>query len=573
VTDGTATFTYADILRRTCALAERLQANTACGSLVGICLSHGATFPIAALACLACGRPYVPIDLKVPPSRMRAIAVEAGMTAVIGNEATIPQELRDEPIAFLDFGKASEGSGLVRPIPSDVNDAAVILHTSGSTGKPKGLCNSQSAILQRVYEYTNSCHLHAGDRIMLLSSPSTIAGVRETFAALVNRASLYITHTQRAGIGDVLRAFTKGRITVCYTVPALLRALVRAPCAGLAFSDLRVLPIGGNITLVSDLALFRAVAPATCHFFVSFSATECPAVFQWFVPANWEGGGTRIPVGYARPGVEFAVTDNGGKSVSASEIGELVVKSRYVALGQWQDGRLINGSFRTDPDDPSKRIIHLGDLVEQRSDGLWDLIGRTDRQLKIRGQRVDLAEVESTLRSCAWVSDTAVIVRRTDETNCAIVAFVSLRIEDKDAFITHGEILAEIKRMFERNTPSYARPTEIRIIGRISQLPGFKPDIRLLEALDRRALEASILGRSEQNEIPGPTISRAENARATECHVRDAVKRSWSAVIGTRSFDPDHSREDSEGDSLKAIELWFYLLRWSGGHRSRTSIN
>src|SRR5262249_40684021 len=202
------------------------------------------------------------------------------------------------------------------------------------------------------------------------------AGVRETFAALLNGATLYIADPNRLGINGVLQMLGDAGATVGYIVPALLRQLLASPQARAAFERARIIRIGGDIPLEDDLARCRAILPASCHILFAFSSTEIPTIFQWFVPRDWQPNSVRLPIGYARQGMDFRLETD----VSPDGAGELVVRSRYLALGYWQGGRLQKGPFETDPADPALRILHTGDRVRLRADSLAEMTGRTDRQ-------------------------------------------------------------------------------------------------------------------------------------------------------------------------------------------------
>jgi acyl-coenzyme A synthetase/AMP-(fatty) acid ligase/thioesterase domain-containing protein/acyl carrier protein len=533
-----------------CHLARRIDEQAPQGRPVGILLPHGRLFPVAALACLATGRPYVPIGLSSPAARIHDIVHEADLAAMIvgaGEEAgvTLPASL---PRIALDVAAPEQDMPPAFEAAAAVEAPAVILYTSGSTGKPKGICNDQRSLLQRVAEYTNSCHVHAADHFILLVSAGTIAGVREMLTALLNGAVLHMCDPHERGIHGVLETLRMKRITIGYMVPALLRALLRAPGAQEAFSTLRVARIGGDITLESDLDLFRAVAPASCHFFASFSATEMPAAFQWFVPPAWHTDGLRLPVGYPRPGIDCLVVDEDGTPVPAGEAGELMVRSRYLALGYWQDGHLQPGPFVVDADDPSRRILRSGDMVCQRPDGLWELIGRRDRQLKIRGQRADPGEVEALLRRCPDVDDAAVIARRNGTEATALVAYVV------PGAAAEAGLPDQLRKQLAAQVPPHMRPAAIHAIPAIPQLSGFKPDMAALERLDRLQWERELLPASSDagSAAPGP-----ESARAAK--VRDTVRQVWTSILGLRSFQADLRWDQTGGDSLKAIQIWFQI--------------
>src|SRR4030095_8574441 len=128
---------------------------------------------------------------------------------------------------------------------------------------------------------------------------------------------------------------------------------------------------------------------------------EAP-MMQWFVDDKCRGEEARIPIGYPLPGNRLALVDEEGHATRPGEVGELIVGSEYVSLGSWVDGRLRDESVETDGQ-CGGRIFRTGDLVRQRPDGLLERVGRKDRQVKIRGSRVDLDGVEAMLRGHEFV--------------------------------------------------------------------------------------------------------------------------------------------------------------------------
>ncbi len=545
VADDVTRLTYRELRRTAHHLAGRIQGLVPAGRPVGILLPNSALFPAAALACLAAGRPYVPLDPSYPPARIAHIIREAGLAALVIDRVAGNVNYAAGSLPCLDIGSSLDGDDPAFAA-SPADGPAVILYTSGSTGRPKGICNDQRAILQRVAQATNSCHLNAEDRIVLLSSPGTIAGVRETFAALLNGATLYPADPVHLGINGVLEAIGNARVTAGYAVPVLLRKLLEQPSATGAFRDMRVIRAGGDIPTDADLALCRAVLPAACHILIAFSSTEVPTIFQWFVPPGWTPEGVRLPIGYARPDMSFAVVDEDGTPVPAGEAGELILKSRYLALGYWQDGQLQAGPFRTDMDDPSQRVLHTGDVVSIRPNGLAAMVGRKDRQIKVRGSRIDLGEVEAALRACPGVADAAVIGRRQGEEVVSLVAYVVARAGDKDSFA------AELKAVLAERLPWRMRPAHIHFLDAIPQLRGFKPDVVALEKLDRHGTEGPAPATEEAEPEASGALAETPEAR----RVREAVAHAWSTVLDRASFRANAPWDEAGGDFLNALHLW-----------------
>lgn len=549
LTDGVRQLDYASLLQKCIALATGIARRASSGP-VGLILGQHLEFPLAALACLAAGRAYIPIDPAYPAARITSIVEDGGVQLVVTMK-DLPADClpRGTDVLRLDqFDFAGQADNSLAVVPADVDQPAVILYTSGSTGKPKGICNNQGALLQRVCEATNASHIRSDDQMLLLSSPGTIAGEREMFAALLNGATLNLCDPQHDGLHQILNVMRERRITLCYIVPALFRMLFRAPGAAAALASLRVLRIGGDITLASDLRLFREVAPAGCHLLASFSATEMPAVFQWFVPQHWQADSIRLPVGYARPETAFQVLDDDGNPVAPGAFGELVVKSRYLALGHWQQGRLIPGPIETDDADPSLRILRSGDMVRQRADGLWELTGRKDRQIKIHGQRIDTGEVEAVLRSHAEVQDAVVLTRKQGDEAVALVGFVAAPGTDRN-------LLEDLRVLLAERLPRFMRPAQLHRLASIPQLPGFKPDMQALQKLDEQFLQA----RKAQPASPAAARANLLEDDASSIAVREAVSHAWGRVLGAQSYAQDLPFDVSGGDSLKALELWFHI--------------
>jgi amino acid adenylation domain-containing protein len=543
IDDGTVALTYRELQAAAQHLAHRIATAVPKGRPVGILLPHGALFPVAALACLAVGRVYVPIDLGYPGERSDQIMREAGLAALIvdgGGQALSPAAAASPRLDIAQSLRADDA----QPVAIEAAAGpAVVLYTSGSSGRPKGICNDQLAILQRVDHFIDSCRLHADDRFILLSSPGTIAGVRDTLAALLSGATLHIADPHRLGTGGILRVLEERRITVCYTVSALLRELLRLPRAKEAARTLRVLRLGGDAVLAADIELCRSVLPRSCQILIGYGSTEVPTIFQWFVPPGWATDGPRIPCGYATPGHAIALIKDDGSPAASGEIGELVVTSRYVALGAWQQGGLQPGTFERDGADPSLRVMRTGDLLRRRDDGLWELIGRKDRMIKIRGFRVDPSEAEWVLRESPNVADAAVIGRARDGAN-ALIAYVVPRAADT------ASLRADLQRAMASKLPGYMRPAELHFVDAIPRLPGFKPDLDALRNLERPP-PAQRRSAVRAGAFAGEPIAASP--------IRQAVEHAWAAVLDRASFAADMSFDQAGGDSLTAMRLWFLV--------------
>ncbi|MEI9887512.1 MAG: alpha/beta fold hydrolase [Rhizomicrobium sp.] len=524
VDDGEARVTYREALSRVEALAARLAAETAPGALVGILLPASIEFPLVMLACFAAGRLFVPLDSHYPPAWLAGVMRDCGLAAVVGRfDEGESADLVPAGVQRIDLAQAAAKSA--PPLAAGADAPAVVLFTSGSTGTPKGIVNSQRALLRRVAQYADAAHVDATDRFLPLSSECTIAGLRERLTALLTGATLHVIDVQRAGARQILDRLNAANITMLYGVPALLRALMQL---GPAPASLRVVRVGGDAVLWSDIDALRAWSDARVE--LGYSSTEAP-IMQWFVPKDFPRDGAKVPLGYPLTGNALAILGEDGGPVAPGETGELVVRSPYVALGRWSAGRCDGTDFPADPKDPACRLLRTGDLVRLRADGLIDLIGRKDRQLKIRGQRVEPAELESALRRHPGICDAAVFPRRVGAQWWLI------------AYVVGDANLAALKTQLRDTLPAALQPQRIHRLEELPRLAGGKLDMAALSECDEAWQRRE--------------VTTLAPAAAPQGETEEIVAAIWRRVLEQGAIGRDDDFFDCGGDSLSTLNLMF----------------
>ncbi|HSZ74499.1 MAG TPA: non-ribosomal peptide synthetase [Rhizomicrobium sp.] len=535
--DGHVRLTYRETLHAVRHLARRIASETKAKELIGILLAPHVDFPIAMLACLAAGRPFVPLDLHYPARWIADVTEDAHMAAIIGRfdnaetDAAVPHSLRR-----IEMDVDTHETPVSHFAPVGPDEPALVLYTSGSTGKPKGIVNSQRALLRRVEQYINAAHINADDRFMPLSSDCTIAGLRERLTALLTGAALHLIDTQRAGARVILNRLHKDEITICYAVPALLRSLIQLDSK--TPLHLRVIRVGGDAVLWSDVELLRGWLSPECLIELGYSSTEAP-IMQWFVPRDFSQDGARVPIGYPLPGNALAILSDDGKPAAPGEAGELVIRSPCVALGRWIDGHCVADDFPSDPEDNSTRILRTGDLVRLREDGLIDLIGRKDRQIKIRGQRIEPGEIEAALRRNAGVRDAAIFPRRVGESWWLIAYIVSGVANDSEE---------DLKAYLKDTLPPSLQPQRLYFVEEIPRLPSAKLNTKALEALDEINK-----GNERDALVAEPNISH--EASETE----NIVATIWKRLLDLPAIDREANFFDLGGDSLLTLNMMFEI--------------
>ena len=549
VTDSDTSLTFAELWDGLSGLAETIAAETGPGDLIGIVLPTCSMFPLAILACLAAGRPFVALDPHYPGAWLGQVLEDARPALIIGREDVLGglDTTATHVIHLTRLPQAARPGWRPawRTSESGMDQPACVVFTSGSTGRPKGIVNSQRNLLQRVAQSTNSAHVNAEDRFLTLASLSTIVGVRDILTALLAGASVRLVDPQRAGAREILNIIRAEAITILFAFPALLRSVI-AYAGELAGDALRLVRIGGDTTLWSDIDLLRAWLGPEPAIQLIYAATEAP-MMQWFVHDSCRADDARIPIGYPLPGNRLALIDEYGSNTPPGEVGELVVASPYVALGLWVDGRCVSGGIEYNGASPC-RLFRTGDFVRQRPDGLLERIGRKDRQVKIRGACVHLDGVEAVLRQHPLVRDVAVLARMgSGDGEVNLVAYVSPRDGAPSG-------LLDDLRGLMRSVPASMQPGRFYLAHTIPRLPSSKPDVRALMALD--AVNAAT---AESGPAGGDCIART-------------VSQVWQKVLQTPIVGPEDDFFEVGGDSLKAMRFMIDLERALGLELSVTLI-
>ena len=221
-------------------------------------------------------------------------------------------------------------------------------------------------------------------------------------------------------------------------------------------------------------------------------------------------------------------------------MGELVVRSPYIALGEWRNGRCEAGAMVTDPSDPRRRILATGDLVRMEPDGRLEVVGRKDQQIKINGKRVEPAELEALLSRSPKVADAAVIAVRSGS-DTSLVAFVA------PANCSAAGLREELRAAIRAALPPALHPARLHVLDAIPRLPSAK--------IHRVALEEEDARRQECDIAPEPAQAAEEEPDA----IRGTVERIWRKVLGGRAIAANRAWDEAGGDSLTLLSFIYYL--------------
>jgi enterobactin synthetase component F len=517
---------YEELNRRAeCIAAHLWRRGVGAGAYVGLSVDRSVDMVAALLGVWKCGAAYIPLDPAYPPDRLNFILRDA-------QPAVLLTERRHR--AVFDFDEAStmyleaidDGPPSLPKTTGARGSLAYVLYTSGSTGMPKGVCVSQKALVNFLSSMATEPGAGPDDRMLALTSLSfDIAGL-ELFLPLVVGAEVTIASTQEAADGRRLGELIKTcRPTILQATPTTWRGLLDTGWRGA--KGLKIL-CGGE-PWPPDLA--RALAPL------------CESLWNMYGPTEttiWSSAtkimpGRPVVIGPPIANTAFYVLDEQGQPAPIGAPGELYIGGDGIAEGYLNRPDLSAERFLPDPftEQPGSRMYKTGDRVRAFIDGTMEFLGRLDNQIKIRGFRVELGEIEQVLRDHTSVSD-------------AVVVSVEHRPGEKRlvGYVTGGETSphssSELREWVQSRLPAYMTPSAVVRLDAFPLTPNLKVDRKALSA---RELQADMFSNATA-EVSAPRTA-----------VEELLSNLWREALRLDSIGVHDDFFEAGGDSLSMVRL------------------
>lgn len=525
--DGNAV-TFLDLHRRVQRIAATLAGlGVGRGDRVVICLPRSADAVAAMLATMWLGAAYVAIDPDYPQERIRFVVEDSGPRAIVTVEKH-RAKVGAAPSLVLDGEPLPDGSVPPAALPGDV---AYLVYTSGSTGRPKGVMGTHEATMNRCAWMWRRFPFADGEVACLKTAIAFVDSVWETFGPLLAGVPSVILGDEAARDPAALCAsLAEQRVTRLLLVPSLLRAILDARIdLETATPRLRLLFTSGEQLTADLLERVTRLAPSLNVINV-YGSSEVAGDVTCTGPLAPRADGV-VPIGIPIDNCQVYVLDSRMRPVPRGALGQLHVGGLNLARGYFGQPALTAERFVPDPfgTEHGARLFATGDLARLDPSGALVFEGRRDHQVKLRGHRIELGEVEAAMQDHSDVGQ-AVVVMSQDETGGRLNAWLTSagrRAPDE----------AALRRFLAERLPAYMIPSSFTAIEAFPLLPNGK--------LDRGAL---------RDRVP-VVAARSDSLRAPETDTEIALAALWSELLKKPTIWRDDNFFDIGGHSLLATRL------------------
>ncbi|SDN68470.1 amino acid adenylation domain-containing protein [Allokutzneria albata] len=527
--------TYGELRDRSDALAVRLRGvGTQRGDPVAVCGDLSLDALIAFLGVLKAGAAYVPLDDTLPPARLRAMAEDAGVqvAVVLPNVTCRVRRLRARVDLSDAVGPAPEPGAGPRIGGSTPRDCAYVMFTSGSTGRPKAVAIPHRGVVRLAFADVAGSRPGPGDRVLHAYSLSSDASTIEIWSALLNGACLVLLDREELLSPATLESRLRSEgVTVAYLTTGVLHHVARTRPE--ALRCLRFVSAGGE-AMDPDLARAVLAACPDTTLVNFYGPTENSVVSTAQVVRDPLPGAEDVPIGRPLDNSSCYVLRADGTPAVVGEQGELFVGGDGLALGYLGDPELTAERFVDNPFEPGTRLYRTGDRASWLPDGALRYHGRVDRQVKLRGRRIELDEIETRLRAHHTVGEAAVEVVRdsTDTTDAGhLIGYVTPA--DPNGTVS----LDELRQHLVVWLPAAAIPSRLVVLQRFPVTRSGKIDRKRLA--ERAAENTTVVVSPAPRAATGPA---------------DVLAEIWEHTLRVRPMPADNFFAIG-GDSLLAAEV------------------
>ncbi|WP_200976154.1 amino acid adenylation domain-containing protein [Echinicola sp. 20G] len=519
-------FTYLELENQSNLYAKNLRyRGVTKGQKVAVSLERSHEYPICFLAILKIGGVCLPIDLQTPIERVKTILNDAEISVVISSKTLLStQNINVEHILIHQLKQCPPNIDFPSTKINQL-DAAYMIYTSGSTGKPKGVIMTHGNLLNLLLSSQQRPGITSKDRLLAITSFSFDVSIMEILLPLCNGSELIIANQETIKDGRLLLSFLEEKkITMLHSTPGTYRMLINIGWR----KKLPIKLITGGEVLSNDLA--NRLLDLSDELWNEYGPTET-TIFSSIkrITKNLQ----KLTIGSPIHNTSIYILDNNLNLLSPGQKGEIVIGGTGVSKGYWKKNELNKEKFIQSPFSNGNEIIYkTGDLGSLTEDGEILFEGRMDSQVKIRGHRIELEEIENQIIRLNNIKS-AVITAPSN--SIGIKVLVAYIITDLDKEISDHQ-LSIWKSKLEKLLPDYMIP---QLWIKITKIP------------------LTLNGKIDFKALPAPFQKEADNSDRSFLlsDKEKAVREIWSQVLGIKHIKPNDDFFKLGGNSILAVEL------------------
>ncbi|MBL8820429.1 MAG: amino acid adenylation domain-containing protein, partial [Planctomyces sp.] len=543
--------------------AELIQHGVTNEDIVLICTRRSTATIAGLLGIMKSGGAWLPLDPDMPMSRMNRIVDSARPKVILTNTNLVSQfdagSVRVITIEDLKTDINSMVSAATTLVSCTPESTAYVIYTSGSTGEPKGVMISHRNLVNYSTGIVRTLGLESGMRFATVSTLAADLAFTVVFPTLISGGELHVlSREQTLSATEMAEYFLKNQIDVVKMVPSHLKSMLETsePRQREHLIPGRILVLGGELLQSSLVRMVQSVAPH-CRIFNHYGPTETTVgvlanEVSCLDPVHFRRD--TMPLGYPLQNCQVYVVDSANHPAGIGVPGEIVIGGDSVGHGYLRSDSLTRERFipdsllsQTHPGSRSEKVNRLyrtGDRGRVLPDGRIEFLGRVDHQVKVRGFRVELGEIDSALRQLPRLSDGVAQIQPMANGDSELVAYVVAQpVPGTDVTSPHEELNAsEIRTQLGRLIPDYMIP--VRFIA-LPELP-----LNLNGKIDRERL-VSVAGRE---------LGIQSESRAPQCGLESEIAKIWIRLLQRDSVGANDNFFEIGGHSLMSVRL-VYALR------------
>lgn len=495
--------------------------------LVALLIEHNTDLLVTMYAVNLSGAAFMPLDTRNPTERIQPLLDETNPFIIIADNKNLPvaNTLGCEDCTVLPFAQIldTKVKGTLPLVPDE--SPAYLLTTSGTTGKPKAICHTQTSLYRAAYHYQEDLKVSQSDNVGLVLPCHYTPAVFSVFGAWASGATIAPFDLKSSDVNNLINWIEKNEITLLYVTPTIFKKIITQCEYPEKLASIRNVQMAGEPLFTADLKEWREKYAHLFSLYNGMGTSETSCLTRLTIQGKEDFTTNRVPAGKPYADVEILIVDSNNNPVDHGAEGEVQVVADYLPEG-----------YLNSPEKTAERFQHLtsgktlyktGDRGYFQDNGNLVILGRADGQIKIRGQRVELSDIESNLLTFDSVNNAAVAYYEPEGRDPFIAAFVSPEIEK-----------SKLREYLSKKLPPYMIPTRIVSMAQLPQLSTGKIDRKTLQGFNFTT-----------NKSTPDAVQEPENI--FETRVLDAFRD----ALKDDSYQLDDDFFEHGGDSFTSVDL------------------